>query len=102
VAASEAMGATVVAAHAHRFQPVGVSVVVVLSESHLALHTWPERRTASIDVFVCSPTIDPHKAKLLLADGLGAADTAEMEIRRGDLQHERTPRWRRTRSTSNR
>ena len=102
VAASQAMGATVVGAHAHRFQPVGVSVVVVLSESHLALHTWPERGTASIDIFVCSPTINPHEAKALLANSLCATDAAEMEIRRGELQHEPTPRWRHTKSMSNR
>jgi S-adenosylmethionine decarboxylase proenzyme len=102
VAASRAMGATVVDAHAHRYQPVGVSVVVILSESHLALHTWPERGMASIDIFVCSPAINPHEAKAFLAEDLSAAELAEMEIRRGDLQHERIPRWRHAKSTSSR
>ena len=49
-AAAEVMGATVVGVHTHRFQPVGVSIVVILSESHLALHTWPEHGTASVDM----------------------------------------------------
>src|SRR5262245_15663155 len=52
VTAAEAMGARVLGAYAHRFQPCGVSVVVVLAESHLALHTWPEYATASVDIFV--------------------------------------------------
>jgi S-adenosylmethionine decarboxylase len=102
IAAAEAMGATVVDAHAHRFQPIGVSVVVILSESHLALHTWPERTTASMDVFVCSPAVDPHKAKLCLAESLGAIDTAEMEICRGALRQQQVPRWRHANPTTNR
>jgi len=83
VAAAEAMRATIVSAHAHRFHPVGVSVVVVLSESHLALHTWPEHGCASADIFVCSPTTDPHRAKQYLADCLRSSRTTELELHRG-------------------
>jgi S-adenosylmethionine decarboxylase len=93
VAAAQSMGATVVAAHAHRFQPVGVSVIVVLAESHLAIHTWPERATASLDIFVCNPGMNPHQAKRFLIESLVASDVAEMEVRRGDLHHEPRPDW---------
>jgi spermidine synthase len=102
IAAAEAMGATVVGAHAHRFQPIGVSVVVILSESHLALHTWPERATASMDVLVCSPAVNPHKVKRFLAESLIAMDTAEMEICRGTLRQQQAPRWLHANPTSNR
>jgi S-adenosylmethionine decarboxylase len=91
--AAETMGATVVAVHSHRFEPVGVSVVVVLAESHLALHTWPEHRTASVDIFVCSRQTDPHRAKDHLADSLHAERSAELELPRGPLDRERAGRW---------
>ncbi len=53
VAAAERGGAHVVETRFHRFEPHGVSGVVILMESHLALHTWPELRFAAIDVFTC-------------------------------------------------
>ena len=97
VAAAVAMGATVVGVHAHRFQPIGVSVVVVLAESHLALHTWPEHGTASLDVFVCSATTDPHQAEAHLVHSLNASHMAELELERGRLEHGAAQRWRRLR-----
>jgi S-adenosylmethionine decarboxylase proenzyme len=93
-AAATAMGATVVAVHSHRFKPVGVSVVVVLAESHLALHTWPEHGAASVDIFVCSPDIDPHRAKSQLAAALDAARCCELELQRGCLDRGRAEAWR--------
>lgn len=53
VEAAEAAGATVVEHRFHRFAPHGVSGVVILAESHLAIHTWPELGTAAVDVFTC-------------------------------------------------
>ena len=96
VAAAEAMGATVVGVHSHRFQPVGVSIVLVLAESHLALHTWPEQSAASLDVFVCSRAIDPHRAQEHLAECLRADRSAEVELERGNLDAVPPPRWRHT------
>ena len=101
VAAAEAMGATVVGVHAHRFQPMGVSVVVVLAESHLALHTWPEHGTASFDVFICSDSTDPHQAKIHLARRLNAVRTAELELERGHLDRTETRPWTATELTTN-
>jgi S-adenosylmethionine decarboxylase proenzyme len=94
VAAAEAMGATVVGVHAHRFQPHGVSVFLVLAESHLAIHTWPEHATASLDIFVCSQETDPHRGKTHLADCLRSDHAAEIELERGQLDSARTRRWR--------
>ncbi|MEM6796298.1 MAG: adenosylmethionine decarboxylase [Acidobacteriota bacterium] len=53
VAAARDGGATVVEERFHRFAPHGVSGVVILAESHLAVHTWPELGTAAIDIFTC-------------------------------------------------
>lgn len=53
LATAAAMGATVVGSHFHAFNPHGVSGVVIIAESHLTVHTWPEHGYAAIDVFSC-------------------------------------------------
>ena len=58
---AEASGATILHCHLHRFQPNGVSGVLVLAESHISIHTWPEESYAALDVFMCGEC-DPHKA----------------------------------------
>ncbi len=51
---AEASGATILHGHFHHFSPNGgVSGVLVLAESHISIHTWPERNFAAIDVFMC-------------------------------------------------
>ncbi len=56
-----ASGATILHSHFHHFTPNGgVSGVVVLAESHISIHTWPERNFAAVDVFMCG-ACDPHK-----------------------------------------
>jgi len=55
-------GATILHAHFHHFSPYsGVSGVVVLAESHISIHTWPEKDYAAIDVFMCGDC-DPHES----------------------------------------
>jgi S-adenosylmethionine decarboxylase proenzyme len=56
--ATVAAGLTVVADCFHQFQPQGVTGMVLLAESHLAIHSWPEHRFVSIDVYVCNYTAD--------------------------------------------
>jgi S-adenosylmethionine decarboxylase len=52
--AAEAAGATILHGHFHHFSPNGgVSGVLVLAESHISIHTWPERDFAAIDIFMC-------------------------------------------------
>lgn len=53
-------GATVLHSYMHKFEPQGVSGVVVLAESHISIHTWPERGYASLDVYMCGEA-DPYK-----------------------------------------
>ncbi len=59
--AAQAAGATILHSHLHRFGGGGLSGVVVLAESHISIHTWPERRFAAIDIFMCGHC-DPHSA----------------------------------------
>ena len=47
------MGATIVQSNFHHFTPLGVSGVVIIKESHLTIHTWPEHGYAAVDVFTC-------------------------------------------------
>ena len=65
----------------HRFSPAGVSGVVVIAESHLAIHTWPELGYAAIDVYTCGDTTEPWRACRYLAEQLGckAMNTTVME-----------------------
>lgn len=67
----------------HKFAPQGVSGVVVISESHLAIHTWPEYGYAAIDVFTCGERVDPRVACDLILHRLRATDHHESEVFRG-------------------
>jgi S-adenosylmethionine decarboxylase len=55
----------------HKFAPQGVSGVVIISESHLTIHTWPELGYASVDVYTCGEKVDPMVAVKYLAENLG-------------------------------
>lgn len=71
----------------HRFSPQGVSGVVVISESHLAIHTWPELGYAAIDVFTCGETVNPWDACNYLVEQFKAQTTTAQEVRRGIIRH---------------
>ncbi|HVF65762.1 MAG TPA: adenosylmethionine decarboxylase [Casimicrobiaceae bacterium] len=58
LAAVEHAGLTIVGDHFHQFEPQGVTGAVILAESHLAIHTWPEMESVTIDVYVCNFTTD--------------------------------------------
>lgn len=62
VEAAEASGATVLSVQAKRFEPQGATVLVMLSESHLSIHTYPERGFAAIDCYTCGEAVDPQVA----------------------------------------
>jgi len=84
--AAEACGATIIKSVFHGFNPIGVSGVVVISESHLAIHTWPEYGFAAVDIFTCGDTVDPHVAHALLKERFGAQKVKIMEVKRGVLR----------------
>jgi S-adenosylmethionine decarboxylase proenzyme len=79
--------ATIVGSHFHRFSPQGVSGVVVIAESHLAIHTWPEYSFAAVDLFTCGHTVDPWIAFDSLKDAFRAADAHVEELERGKMAH---------------
>ena len=85
VSAAEEAGATVIDKHFHRFSPQGVSGVVLISESHLSLHTWPECGYAAVDIFTCGDSVNSELAAELLIKSLQSKGPTIMEIKRGVL-----------------
>lgn len=83
VAAALVSNATIVESTFHRFNPIGLSGVVVIAESHLACHTWPEHETACIDFFSCSQTIDMPAAIKSLWHSIGAKKVTISNVGRG-------------------
>ena len=84
VNAAKAADATMVQSTFHRFSPQGVSGVVVIEESHLSIHTWPEHGYAAVDFYTCGAS-DPEKAHPVLVEGLGSKRYEMMVINRGVL-----------------
>ena len=75
--------ATIVSDTFHTFSPHGVSGVIVIAESHVTIHTWPEHGYAAIDIFTCGETIDPWVIQHYLQEQFGAANVSSMELKRG-------------------
>ena len=67
----------------HRFQPHGVSGVVVIAESHLSIHTWPESGYAALDFYTCGDHTQPWRACEYAAAQLRATSMLTTEVKRG-------------------
>ncbi len=83
--AAVACGAVILGDSFHRFSPQGVSGVVVIAESHLSIHTWPEYAYAAVDIFTCGTTVEPRKAAEVLVEKLGSKNPSLTEVQRGIL-----------------
>lgn len=68
-------GATVVSSHFHPFVPQGLSGVIVIAESHITIHTWPEHGYAAVDVFTCGEAALADEVGQLIAARFDASDT---------------------------
>ncbi|GIM44904.1 S-adenosylmethionine decarboxylase proenzyme [Collibacillus ludicampi] len=62
VQAAEKCGATVLSTQSKQFEPQGATVLVLLSESHISIHTYPEKGFAALDCYTCGETVDPQIA----------------------------------------
>ena len=82
LAAAARAGATVLAESFHQFDPHGASGVVLIAESHLAIHTWPERGFAAADLFTCGDALDVE----------GAVSALEERLRPGRIERRRVER----------
>ncbi len=85
VTAAEKAGATIVECCFHQFSPHGLSGVVVIAESHLAAHTWPEHQALCIDIFSCSDKIEAQVAIEFIAEQVKAGKVNQRIMDRGCL-----------------
>lgn len=79
--ASLAAGATVLAGHHHAFEPHGATAVVVLAESHVSIHTWPEWGGATLDAYTCGD-VDPEHLINLVIDSLAPTSVRRATVPR--------------------
>ena len=83
IQATKASNATIISHNFHKFSPYGVSGVVVIAESHVAIHTWPEYNYAAVDIFTCGDTIDPWIIQERLKEYFESKNVSSMEMKRG-------------------
>jgi S-adenosylmethionine decarboxylase len=83
IEAAKRAQATIVDVVFHEFNPFGISGVVVIAESHLSIHTWPEYRYAAVDIFSCGDVLKPEVAAAYLVEQFAASRTSVVEVQRG-------------------
>ncbi len=76
-------GATIVGDTFHKFEPIGVTGIVAIAESHIGIHTWPEYSYAAADIFTCGESLHPYRAADLIIQGLRCSEPSITEIKRG-------------------
>lgn len=81
-------GATIIDSTFHHFSPQGVSGVIVIAESHMAVHTWPEYGYAAVDFFTCGDRVDPWEALNFMNKVLQAERNSTKELKRGIIEPE--------------
>lgn len=88
VSAAKEAKATIVDVSFHEFNPFGISGMVVIAESHLSIHTWPEYGYAAVDIFTCGDLIKPEAAAEYLINRFQSKNPSFVEMKRGILSHE--------------
>ena len=90
LSAADASGATVLGESFHQFSPQGVSGVLIIAESHLTIHTWPEHGYAGADIFTCGTRVQPEKAAEIIIARMKPKTHSIIQISRGmvDIKQE--------------
>jgi len=78
-------GGTIIRPCFHQFSPHGVTGVVVIAESHVSIHTWPEFGYCALDVFTCGTQVQTDQIFEYVRTELQAQETSVMEVKRGTL-----------------
>ena len=86
--AANLAGATIIGETFHKFQPVGVTGVVSIAESHICIHTWPEYSYASVDIFSCGDDFNLETASRIIEEGLESSDSFSRVLERGLNQNQ--------------
>jgi S-adenosylmethionine decarboxylase len=79
----EQSGATLCGLQSKQFEPYGVTILALLSESHASIHTYPDQEALFFDAFTCGDTCDPRRICEALVEALDPADTHIKVVRRG-------------------
>ena len=87
ISAAKEAKATIINNSFHEFSPFGISGVVVIAESHLSIHTWPEYGYAAVDIFTCGDVIQPELAVSYLVKKFECKNPSVVEMKRGILSH---------------
>lgn len=85
VTAAKRAKATIIDVSFHEFNPFGISGMVIIAESHLSIHTWPEYGYAAVDIFTCGDTIKPEVAAEYLIKRFESKNPSIVEMKRGIL-----------------
>jgi len=88
VSAAKEAKATIIDVSFHEFNPFGISGMVVIAESHLSIHTWPEYGYAAVDIFTCGDVIKPEVAAHYLIRKFESKTPSIVEMKRGILSFE--------------
>ena len=91
LSAATEIGATIMGESFHRFSPQGVSGVVVIAESHISIHTWPEHGYAAADIFTCGERVVPERGVDFLVKAFQPQRSSVKEILRGLVVHGNPP-----------
>ena len=76
-------GAAIVGDMFHKFEPIGVTGIIAIAESHIGVHTWPEHCYAAADIFTCGESLRPYRAAELIIQGLRCREPSITEVKRG-------------------
>jgi len=87
VSAAKEAKATIIDVSFHQFNPFGISGMVVIAESHLSIHTWPEYGFAALDIFTCGEIIKPEVAAHYLIKRFESKNPSIVEMKRGLLSY---------------
>ena len=92
VSAAKEAKATIIDVSFHEFNPFGISGMVVIAESHLSIHTWPEYSYAAVDIFTCGDIIKPEVAAQYLIKRFESKTPSVVEMKRGILSFDNEKR----------
>ena len=83
ISAANGAGAIILGESFHQFSPQGVSGVIIIAESHLSIHTWPEHGYAAADIFTCGTTVSPEKGAEIIIERMNPVTHSIMLMHRG-------------------
>jgi len=90
ITACRRVGATILDEAFHKFQPQGVSGIVLIAESHISIHTWPENAYAAVDIFTCGVSLPAEEAVSFIIESFRSKNYSVVDLKRGAFVKERS------------